>query len=96
MSPRAIRRAVERQSIKLAANTTKEMLAQQAPTASLQRSAPEIVVPDQQLPIHDFSAPTDTDESFHLHISPARLNANRANAQLSTGPTTAEGKANPP
>jgi hypothetical protein len=69
MSPRAIRRATERQSLKLAAKASKTMV------ASVNGSdEPNLVV--------EINPPSE-----------ARLLANRANAQLSTGPRTEAGKA---
>jgi len=72
MSPRAIRRATERQSLKLAVKTSKVMVA--------------TVGSDDQ----------STFTPGFIEINPpseARLLANRANAQFSTGPRTDEGKA---
>jgi hypothetical protein len=66
MSPRSIRRAVERQQQKLARKAARQLEMHQPKP---ERSNPE--------------APA---------ISEARLIANRANAQLSTGPTSADGK----
>jgi hypothetical protein len=69
MSPRAIRRAVERHTLKLAA------------TASVGADQPAVNLAFAEL--------IDNGEQ----TSQARLLANRANAQLSTGPRTEEGKA---
>jgi hypothetical protein len=77
MSPRALRRAAERQNLKLVVKPSKTMAA----TASIDTASP--------LATFDFTGP----EHDTLQISGARLAANRANAQLSTGPRTPEGKA---
>jgi hypothetical protein len=68
MSPRAIRRATERQSLKLAAKPSKVML------ATVGSDEPNLLV--------EINPPSE-----------ARLLANRANSQFSTGPRTEAGKA---
>jgi hypothetical protein len=75
MSPRAIRRAAERQSLKRAVELTKVM------TASVGADHPPDTFVFADL-IDDIK-----------QTSEARIIANRANAQLSTGPCTEEGKA---
>jgi hypothetical protein len=75
MSNRAIRRAAERQTQKLAVKASKTM------TASVGSVEPP--------PSTDFVTP----EADFPNISDARLSANRANAQFSTGPKTPDGKA---
>jgi hypothetical protein len=83
MTNRAQRRAAERQAQKLAVKASKVMSA----TASFGGS-------DQPAPPITFeSTPPILTEDAHETISHARLNANRANAQRSTGPRTEEGKA---
>jgi hypothetical protein len=80
MSPRAFRRAAERKTLKLAVKAEKGMAA----VASVDAAQP--------LPEFDFAA----DEHAALTTNPisdARLAANRANSQLSTGPRSVEGKA---
>jgi hypothetical protein len=79
MSNRATRRAAERQA-KLAVNATKVMTASASAGGNT----------DPQPPIVDFEPPDNHSED---NISDARLNANRANAQHSTGPRTKTGKA---
>ena len=75
MSNRAIRRAAERQTAKLAAKAAKVMTAS-ASAGGTDPQPPNITVDPSDHPISD-----------------ARLAANRANAQKSTGPSSSEGKA---
>jgi len=77
MSNRAIRRAAERQTAKLAAKAAKVMTASASAAGGSDPQPPNINV----------------DPSDHHPISDARLAANRANAQKSTGPASTEGKA---
>jgi hypothetical protein len=80
MSPRALRRAAERKILKLAAKAEKTMTA----TVSV----------DTPRPILEFDFSPDDESALTIDpISDARLAANRANSQLSTGPRSVEGKA---
>ncbi len=91
MSPRSLRRAAERQTAKLAAKTTK---AQAIAVPALKVMSASANGRDQPFSTPDFIEPLDpADQPANYQISDARLAANRANAQLSTGPNTAEGKA---
>jgi hypothetical protein len=83
MPNRAQRRAAERQAQKLAVNANKTMFA----TASAGGGS------DQPPPPDTFNFQDLIDEIKAKETSEARRNANRANAQHSTGPTSAEGKA---
>jgi hypothetical protein len=95
MSPRAIRRAAARQAAKLAAKAS----ATQLPLNNPSKTEREIKMED----LETVAAETKTTEieiadphALHENIrrtSEAQLAANRANAQKSTGPRTAEGKA---
>ena len=84
MTPRDIRRAVERQTRKAARKAgfpipqSISSAAVAAPEETIDPAVLEIPTPELRVPSH----PPST-------ISPARLNANRANAQLSTGPSLA-------
>jgi len=80
MPNRAQRRAAERQAQKLAVNASKVM------TASVGGC-------DQPPPPDTFNFQDLIDEIKAKETSEARRNANRANAQHSTGPRTEEGKA---
>ena len=80
MPNRAQRRAAERQAQKLAVNASKVM------TASVGGC-------DQPPPPDTFNFQDLIDEIKAKETSQARRNANRANAQHSTGPTSAQGKA---
>jgi hypothetical protein len=77
MTPRDIRRAVERQARKTARKAGFP-ISQSIPSSSA--VAPE--EPTDNAVIHTTPAPEPS-----ATISPARLNANRANAQFSTGPS---------
>jgi len=77
MSPRALRRAAERRARKLARKAEKSF-SNHPETSTAPPAAPSADPPGPPSP----SAP-----------SPAQLAANRANAQLSTGPKTPAGKA---
>jgi hypothetical protein len=79
MSPRTLRRAAERQALRQAVKVEKAMSA--------------IASVDAAQPIHASGFAEKEEGSFPSDsISNARLAANRANSQLSTGPRTAEGK----
>ncbi len=92
MSPRSLRRAAERQTAKLAAKTSKVQAAIAVPAVKAMSASANGC--DQPLSTLDFIEPSDpAEQSANYQISDARLAANRANAQLSTGPNTAEGKA---
>ncbi len=84
MTPREIRRAAERQTRKAARRAgfpipqSISSTAAAAPEETIDPAVLEIPTPELRVPSH----PPST-------ISPARLNANRANAQLSTGPSLA-------
>jgi hypothetical protein len=88
MSSRTIRRAAERHQAKLAAKANQTQLIQVAASKVMTASAGGGPI-DNTLaflePIEDLESPPP--------ISDARLKANRANSQLSTGPTSVEGKA---
>jgi len=94
MTPRSIRRAVERKAKKLArkADATSAL-------APAQISSPEVLSDQPALPNQAKTLSSQEPTLFTAPISQtnllsnAKLNANRANAQLSTGPTTAQGKA---
>jgi len=77
MPNRATRRAAARQEQKLAAHASKANFAPEAETTSADRPAFAFAASANEAPC----------------LSDARLNANRANAQFSTGPKTEEGKA---
>jgi hypothetical protein len=77
MSNRAIRRAAERQTAKLAAKAAKVMTASASAGSCTEPQPPNI----------------DVDPPDHHPISDARLAANRANAQHSSGPRSETGKA---
>ena len=81
-SARSIRRAVERKQRKLARKAALQFENQQPAAAHV---APAVTESAEELDL----APEPVQ-----NISPARLAANRANAQLSTGPTSSAGKAN--
>ena len=84
MAPRDIRRAAERQTRKATRKAgfpipqSISSAAVAAPEETIDPAVLEIPTPELRVPSH----PPST-------ISPARLNANRANAQLSTGPSLA-------
>lgn len=77
MTSRSLRRAAERKA-------RKEARKQVADTTSLLPSQPELAESD----LAEVAIPAPPS-----HPSPARLAANRANAQLSTGPSSSKGKA---
>lgn len=93
MSPRSIRRAAERKAKKLALKARKSEL-------------PHSAQASHEAPYGPFGAPSEatgqqifprsrSDESpASRPISERQLAANRANAQLSTGPTSSSGRAN--
>ena len=83
MPNRAQRRAAERQAQKLAVNAKSRVM---SATASVGGS-------DQPPPPDTFNFQDLIDEIKAKETSEARRNANRANAQHSTGPRTEEGKA---
>jgi hypothetical protein len=82
MTARSIRRAQERKAKKL---ERKSALHEARELTQAAAAANEITPQDFQ--------PQSEEESIMIAPSPARLAANRANAQLSTGPKTPEGKA---
>jgi hypothetical protein len=92
MSSRALRRAAERKAQKLAATTLKTANIEAPANKTLTATA--TAGDGHQPPSFDwldkdlFTEPASNDQ-----ISDARLTANRANSQLSTGPRTPEGKA---
>ncbi len=94
MTPRSIRRAAERKAKKLARKADPTS----AP-APAQISSPEVLADQPALPNQAKTLSSEEPTLFTAPISQtnllssAKLNANRANAQLSTGPTTAQGKA---
>ena len=83
MSPRAIRRAAERQALKLTGKANAAAAGSQTVNLPSDPSAPAPV------PINF----ADGARAFPAPLSEARLSANRENAQKSTGPTSSEGKA---
>jgi hypothetical protein len=94
MSNRAQRRAAERQAQKLAVNASKVILAEQAPTTRPETMAATASAgASDQPPSDNFNFQDLIDEINAKATSEARRNANRANAQHSTGPRTEEGKA---
>jgi hypothetical protein len=93
MSPRTLRRAAERQTAKLAAKAGKAQ-AIEVPATKVMSASASLNGGDQPFSTLDFVEPSgDTMPPANHQISDARLAANRANAQLSTGPSTSEGKA---
>jgi hypothetical protein len=78
MSPRAARRAAEREALKLARKANASTVNNQLPAGNTASEIPAV-----------FMAAAGASEP----LSDARLAANRANAALSTGPTSPEGKA---
>ncbi|MGH9625088.1 MAG: hypothetical protein ACRD4G_12215 [Bryobacteraceae bacterium] len=90
MTPRSIRRAAERKARKLARKAEKQAVMQAATAApEPQMPFPEIA-PDLELPAAE--PPFPDEPNIPKTPSPAQLAANRANAQLSTGPRSAAGK----
>jgi hypothetical protein len=93
MSPRSIRRAAERRQRKLLKKQNRATSWPDDEAAVL--SEPKIQNgPARQLESQQSTAPPELPsilEPAH-QVSEAKLAANRANAQLSTGPTSAEGK----
>src|SRR5437588_1695193 len=83
MTARSIRRAAERKTLKLARKATREQ--QAIPSGPAVAAASE-----DQLGFH----PEPSLRQELPAISSARLAANRANAQFSTGPRSKEGKRN--
>ncbi len=97
MTPRSIRRAAERKR-----NKRERKLARELENSNLTNTAAAAQPALFQEGLHDedvleeelcFSTPAEAEPSHAPAISAAQLAANRANAQLSTGPTTAQGKA---
>ncbi len=98
MTPRSIRRAAERKALKLARKAEKAM---PHPAVPAQDAIEQVRLSDE--PAFLSQAKIQLDEPAFLSeaklpekapaISPAQLAANRANAQLSTGPTSTTGKA---
>ena len=102
MSNRAIRRAAERQAQKLAVKASKVMSASVGGGSNEPPPDPfTFQDPSDETKMRAEQAPTDAVKSHgttctsrpETQTSEARCNANRANAQHSTGPRTAEGKA---
>ncbi|MGH9438450.1 MAG: hypothetical protein ACRD22_11290, partial [Terriglobia bacterium] len=98
MTPRSIRRAAERKARKLARKAEKQSFTQ-TDTAAPEPEMPfPAVEPDLELlpvaaePLWPDEAAAVSEPKTQVSISPARLAANRANAQLSTGPRSAAGK----
>ncbi|HEX7362758.1 MAG TPA: hypothetical protein VF283_19885 [Bryobacteraceae bacterium] len=103
MTPRSIRRAAERKARKLARKAEKQLLTQPA-TAVPEPEMPfpaiepalELPVPASEIlsepEIQSDEAAILTEPTIQRVPSPARLAANRANAQFSTGPRSAAGK----
>ncbi len=110
MTPRSIRRAIERKAKKAALKAEKHFTA--VPAAAPEAPAPRFTPSDQPVrrPIRPVPSealcrnpePLDDSPSEHTTnpklftpapVSAAQLVANRANAQLSTGPSTPEGQA---
>jgi hypothetical protein len=93
MSPRSIRRAAERRQQKLLKKQNRPATWPDDEAAVL--SEPKVQNgPARQLETQQSTAPPEplpTPKPAH-EVSEAKLAANRANAQLSTGPTSAEGK----
>ncbi len=83
MTPRSIRRAAERRAKKLARKVPADLTAVTEPRASARAVTAQPTV---------FAAPASDPHEFQP-VTPAQLAANRANAQLSTGPRTAAGRA---
>ncbi len=83
MSSRAIRRAAERQSAKLAAKASK---AQAIELNSVKVMSACAGGGDQLTSTLNLEPTMETEEPIAGPVSEARFEANRANAQLSTGP----------
>ncbi len=108
MTPRSIRRAAERKALKLARKAEKTAMAAAAPAEDaseqlcfsdepapqacearpLQRVSAAKTQPDEPAPFNEAKTPEKAPA-----ISQAQLVANRENAQLSSGPTSLNGKA---
>ncbi len=97
MTPRSIRRAAERKRNKL-----ERKLARQVESSNVATSAaaqPALTVDDAPFdePLLEeelcFAPHAQSEPDHRPSVSPAQLAANRANAQLSTGPSTSEGRA---
>ena len=91
MTPRSIRRAAERKQMKAARKADKSL----APDTTVreERSHREVLAEGlcwNPEPLHD--SPVEPLLFTPTPLSPAQLAAHRANAQLSTGPATAEGR----
>lgn len=81
MTPRSIRRAQERKARKEMERKARKQMERKFTQAALNSGKAA------------FEETADLEYSEETSISPAQLTANRANAQLSTGPTSPEGKA---
>ncbi|MGH9619962.1 MAG: hypothetical protein ACRD45_09680, partial [Bryobacteraceae bacterium] len=93
MTPRSIRRAAERKARKLARKAEKQAVMQAATAApEPQMPIPE-TEPDLELLAPAAEPPLPDEPTIPKTPSPAQLAANRANAQLSTGPRSPAGKA---
>ncbi len=95
MTPRSIRRAAERKAQKLARKAARQDEKLQTNDSADQTAEAEPRASARVLSIQPtmIAAPAADPREF-APITPAQLAANRANAQLSTGPRTAAGKAN--
>lgn len=89
MTPRCIRRAAERKALKAARKAANR----QDEVPILTQSSPLEESPLDQLNVCAEFSNDPLDESLLFTLSPAQLAANRSNAQLSSGPKTANGKA---
>ena len=93
MTPRSIRRAAERRANKLARKAAAHALQNNESVSA----APEndLVPENDFLPSHDRQGvdAEAIESAATTQTSDAQLSANRRNAQLSTGPTSSEGKA---
>jgi hypothetical protein len=97
MTPRSIRRAAERRAKKLALKAARQAERVDVPAAASETTpelidAPELEPAELETPQAPKSVPI-LDLKECNPITPAQLAANRANAQLSTGPRTAAGLA---
>jgi hypothetical protein len=98
MTPRSTRRAVERKakaarkaSARQSNQTLHYAVSAAAPLPLPGEPEPVPVVPAPQIELPNDSQPEP--QPSHPTTSQAQIDANRANAQLSSGPKTAEGKA---
>ena len=100
MSARTIRRAAERKALKLAAKAAAQSQTTSSTASHIAANEEQPLAAEQPIAAtaaagatFGFSTEPEPQPQKNQPISDARLNANRANAKLSTGPTSAEGRA---